>query len=125
VGRRRWHVEYGRKYKIPRQQAVSFRRHAPVGHAFQGRFKPILGGRERYLLELARYIVLDPVRARWSRTPGSLLLFRFKHRQRDAVSNLTVRHAHFHSYPHGIRSAFDDIGHQMQPLGEFHDGDHG
>jgi hypothetical protein len=68
VGRRRWHVEYGRKYKIRRQQAVSFRRHARVGHAFQSRFKAIWVDRERYLLELARYIVLDPVRARWSRT---------------------------------------------------------
>jgi hypothetical protein len=70
VGRRRWHVEYGRKYKIRRQQAVSFRRHARVGHAFQGRFKAIWVDRERYLLELARYIVLDPVRAKRVKNPG-------------------------------------------------------
>ncbi|WPL20080.1 hypothetical protein [Thiorhodovibrio frisius] len=31
---------------------------------FQGRFKGILVERDRYLLELARYVVLNPVRAR-------------------------------------------------------------
>ncbi len=34
-----------------------------VGHVFQGRFKAILVEKEAYLLELARYIVLNPVRA--------------------------------------------------------------
>jgi REP element-mobilizing transposase RayT len=35
-----------------------------VGHVFQGRYKAILVQRETYLLELARYVVLNPVRAR-------------------------------------------------------------
>ena len=39
------------------------RRHARVGHLFQGRFKAILVERESYLLELCRYIVLNPMRA--------------------------------------------------------------
>ncbi|MES9858337.1 MAG: transposase [Sedimenticola sp.] len=39
------------------------RKHQRVGHIFQGRFKAILVEREIYLLELARYIVLNPVRA--------------------------------------------------------------
>ena len=39
------------------------RRHERVGHVFQGRFKAILVERDSYLLELARYIVLNPVRA--------------------------------------------------------------
>ncbi len=34
-----------------------------VGHVFQGRFKAILVEKESYLLELCRYIVLNPVRA--------------------------------------------------------------
>ena len=38
------------------------RRHKRVGHLFQGRFKAILVERDSYLLELARYIVLNPVR---------------------------------------------------------------
>jgi REP element-mobilizing transposase RayT len=41
------------------------RRHARAGHVFQGRFKAILVERDSYLLELARYIVLNPVRAWW------------------------------------------------------------
>jgi hypothetical protein len=39
------------------------RRHVLVGHLFQGRFKAILVERDAYLLELARYVVLNPVRA--------------------------------------------------------------
>jgi len=37
--------------------------HDTVGHLFQGRFKAIVVDRESYLLELARYVVLNPVRA--------------------------------------------------------------
>lgn len=40
------------------------RKHRRVGHLFQGRYKAILVDKESYLLELARYIVLNPVRAR-------------------------------------------------------------
>jgi putative transposase len=39
------------------------RRHGRVGHIFQGRFKSILVEKDSYLLELCRYIVLNPVRA--------------------------------------------------------------
>lgn len=39
------------------------RRHDFVGHLFQGRYKAILVQKEAHLLELARYIVLNPVRA--------------------------------------------------------------
>lgn len=37
--------------------------HGRVGHVFQGRYKAILVEKQSYLLELARYIVLNPVRA--------------------------------------------------------------
>lgn len=40
------------------------RRHDLVGHVFQGRYKAILVQKESYLMELARYIVLNPVRAK-------------------------------------------------------------
>ena len=43
---------------------ASNRRHKRVGHLFQGRFKAILVDSDSYLLELARYIVQNPVRAR-------------------------------------------------------------
>jgi putative transposase len=39
------------------------RRHKRVGHIFQGRFKAILVEKESYLLELCRYVVLNPARA--------------------------------------------------------------
>lgn len=39
------------------------RTYARVGHLFQGRYKAILVDKEPYLLELARYVVLNPVRA--------------------------------------------------------------
>jgi REP element-mobilizing transposase RayT len=45
------------------------RRHSKVGHVFQGRFKSILVDRDSYLLELSRYIVLNPVRAGMVRAP--------------------------------------------------------
>jgi putative transposase len=44
--------------------AVSFnRRHARVGHLFQNRYKSIVCEEEPYLLELIRYIHLNPLRA--------------------------------------------------------------
>ncbi len=39
------------------------RRHRRVGHLYQGRYHAILVQRERHLVALARYIVLNPVRA--------------------------------------------------------------
>lgn len=39
------------------------RRHRRVGHLFQGRFKSILVEKDSHLLELSRYVVLNPVRA--------------------------------------------------------------
>ncbi len=39
------------------------RRHKRVGHVLQGRYKAILVDKDSYLLELCRYVVLNPVRA--------------------------------------------------------------
>ena len=41
----------------------SNRRHGRVGHLFQGRYKAILVDSDAYLLELSRYVVLNPLRA--------------------------------------------------------------
>jgi REP element-mobilizing transposase RayT len=38
-----------------------------VGHVFQGRYKAIMVEKQNYLVELCRYIVLNPVRARMVR----------------------------------------------------------
>jgi len=40
------------------------RTHKRVGHVFQGRYKAIMVEKDSYLLELTRYIVLNPVRAK-------------------------------------------------------------
>lgn len=39
------------------------RAHNRVGHVYQGRYKAILVEKESYLLELSRYVVLNPVRS--------------------------------------------------------------
>jgi len=72
------HLLLGTK-KVPLSkimQAVQFtytqrynRRHRTVGHLFQGRYKAILCDRNAYLLELVRYIHLNPVRMRNSVDP--------------------------------------------------------
>lgn len=45
-------------------------RHGRTGHVFQGRFKGILVERDAHLLELCRYLVLNPVRAGLVSAPG-------------------------------------------------------
>jgi putative transposase len=46
------------------------RRHRNSGHLFQGRFKAILVDQEAYLLEVCRYVELNPVRARMVKDPA-------------------------------------------------------
>lgn len=46
------------------------RRHHSVGHIFQGRYKAILIQKESHLLEVSRYVVLNPVRAKAAEKPG-------------------------------------------------------
>ena len=49
---------------------ASNRRHGRTGHLFQGRYKAIVVDADTYLLELARYVVLNPVRAKMVTDPG-------------------------------------------------------
>jgi REP element-mobilizing transposase RayT len=46
------------------------RTHGKTGHVFQGRYKGILFEKDCYLLELARYVVLNPVRAGMAKDAG-------------------------------------------------------
>ena len=46
------------------------KRHGRVGHLFQGRYKAILIQKDSHLLEVCRYVVLNPVRARLVKDPG-------------------------------------------------------
>jgi len=47
--------------------------HDRTGHLFQGRFKAIVVEKESYLLELCRYIVLNPVRSGIVESPGDYI----------------------------------------------------
>ncbi|MDO3384915.1 transposase [Gilvimarinus sp. SDUM040013] len=58
----------GMKYLNGTYTSAFNRRHQRVGHVFQGRYKAILVEKDAYLLELSRYIVLNPVRARMVRS---------------------------------------------------------
>ncbi len=46
------------------------RRHRRVGHVLQGRYKAVLVDKDNYLLELSRYIVLNPLRAHLCKRPA-------------------------------------------------------
>jgi putative transposase len=46
------------------------RTHRHKGHLFQGRYKAILCDRDSYLMELVRYIHLNPLRAKMVKRPG-------------------------------------------------------
>ena len=45
------------------------KRHQRNGHLFQGRFKGILIQKDSHLLEVCRYVVLNPVRAKMAESP--------------------------------------------------------
>ncbi|MEW6584507.1 MAG: transposase [Nitrospirota bacterium] len=45
------------------------RKHKRVGHIFQGRYKAVLIEKESHLLEVCRYVVLNPVRAKAVKKP--------------------------------------------------------
>ncbi len=45
------------------------KRHGRAGHLFQGRFHAILIQKDSHLLEVCRYVVLNPVRAKMVETP--------------------------------------------------------
>ena len=63
----------GMRHLNGRYTQASNRRHGRMGHLFQGRFKGILVDKDSYLLELARYVVLNPVRAGMVKHPGMYL----------------------------------------------------
>jgi REP element-mobilizing transposase RayT len=90
------------------------RRHGRVGHVFQGRFKGILVERESHLLELARYVVLNPVRAgivdaaenyRWSSLRATLGLA-----PAPQWLDLDALNAHFASRQHYLEFVREGVG---------------
>ena len=70
-------VEVGRVPLSKAMQVLLYRytrrynqRYRKSGHLFQGRYKAILCDRDNYLMELIRYLHLNPVRAGMARDPG-------------------------------------------------------
>ena len=97
------------------------KKYQAVGHLFQGRYKAILCEKEAYLLELARYIHLNPVRAglvkrpeeyRWSSYPVYL-----GQREEPAVSTGFILQQ-FGQKPSTARRAFRRF--VMESSGEGH-----
>jgi len=60
IGMRQLNGVYAQQYN---------RKHDKPGYLFQGRYKAILVQKESYLLELCRYVVLNPVRAGMVKAP--------------------------------------------------------
>lgn len=100
-----------------------------VGHLLQGRFKAFLIEKETYLLEVARYIVLNPVRAnmvtypedwRWSsyramiglcETPDFLTTNDTLRHFGDRRSTAIKRYAQFVLDGVGVASPFEEVQH--------------
>jgi len=77
------------------------RRHGRCGHVFQGRFKSVLVDKQAYLLELSRYIVLNPVRAGMVKNPEDWHWSSYR-----AMIGLTIGPTWFNS--DWLLSAFDN-----------------
>jgi putative transposase len=102
------------------------RRHQLVGHVFQGRYKAILVQRESYLLELARYVVLNPVRAGIVTTPQAWpwsshrYLMRLQHKPDWLETDWLL--SHFGPDPNTARNAYAGFVHAgvggLSPLRE-------
>lgn len=58
------------------------RHHGQVGHLFQGRFKSILVEKETHLMELCRYIVLNPIAAKMVDSPLDYRWSSYKYTER-------------------------------------------
>jgi hypothetical protein len=75
------------------------RKHHKTGHVFEGRYKAIICQKDEYLLELIRYIHLNPVRARMVKSPEE------------------HRYSGHHAYLHGKANETIDPGKILAMLG--------
>jgi REP element-mobilizing transposase RayT len=114
-------LSYGVKQLNERYAEHFNRRHERVGHLYQGRFKAILVERQSHLLEIVRYIVLNPVRCgavryaadwRWSNyrataglaTPETWLEVNWTLDQFDPVNRESARE-HYRQFVAAARGA--------------------
>lgn len=106
------------------------RKYGRVGHVFQGRFQSIIVEKETYLLQVQRYIHLNPVKARLVNRPetypwSSYNLYFTKGNGfstintsviLDMFSNNTVKQKHlFHEFTLvGLKEEFDPVKEQVR-----------
>src|SRR5205085_447618 len=64
------------------------RRHAHIGHVFQGRFKAQIIESGVYLLRLVRYVLLNPVRANLAKHPSRWRWSSYKYLATNEVGRL-------------------------------------
>ena len=83
------------------------KQHTRVGHLFQGRYKAVLVDSHSYLLELARYIALNPVRAKLCEVPESWRWSSFSAAlgRSDTVMSRLDTHALLHQFGPDIDAA--------------------
>jgi REP element-mobilizing transposase RayT len=74
------------------------RRHGKVGHLLQGRFKAILIDRDAYLLEVCRYVELNPVRAGMVAAAGAWAWSSYRAHVGEAEAPNWLDTAGLHSY---------------------------
>ena len=67
--------------------------HGRTGHLFQGRYKAILIQKDSHLLEVCRYVVLNPVRANMVETPEEYRWSSFRSNAEGLPDALVRRHA--------------------------------
>lgn len=77
--------EFMRHFNISYTAAYN-RRHRRVGHLYQGRYKAIMVDQDNYLLELSRYVHLNPVRIKNSQ--GGMVGERMRYLERYRWSSL-------------------------------------
>jgi REP element-mobilizing transposase RayT len=75
------------------------KRHGRVGHLFQGRFKGILVQKDSHFLEVCRYVVLNPVRAKTVSHPR-------QYKWSSYGATVAIAQAHDCLMPHEILSHF-------------------
>ena len=87
------------------------RRHSKVGHLFQGRFKAILVDRDAYLLEVCRYVELNPVRAGMVDAPQAWpwSSYRAHIGEADAPQWLDTEGVYGHLLGHPVHSATEAL----------------
>jgi len=93
---------------------ISNRRHGRVGHLFQGRFKAVLVEKESYLLELARYVVLNPGESRAGFSSQGLEVVRPSLEQLFAKAGKDKK-----ARKALIYQAVNDYGYTLREMGEF------